>query len=123
MRTVEIKNGSGSLSAYFPTRDDVTSLKVGDMAPNCFGRMAQVSEITCQRDDVNGKAFVCFYAIYGSNGTMSGSLKEDEILRTVNLSNHFRSAEIDAAEKLALSVVRPGESELGSNRFAVTLAR
>jgi hypothetical protein len=103
MRTLEIKNSAGSLSVYFPTREDVQGLKLGDLAPNAFGKLARVTSINVQCDDVNGKAFACYAVQWGEHWTMANSIKQDEIFRTVSLSLHFRSAEIDVAERLAVS--------------------
>lgn len=103
MRTLEIKNSAGSLSVYFPTREDVQGLKLGDLAPNVFGKLARVTSISVQCDDVNGKAFACYAVQWGEHWTMTNSIKQDEIFRTVNLSLHFRSVEIDVAERLAVS--------------------
>ena len=107
MRTLEIKNSAGSLSVYFPTREDVQGLKLGDLAPNAFGKLARVTSISLQCDDLNGKAFACYAVQWGEHWTMTNSIKQDEIFRTVSLSLHFRSAEIDVAERLAVSRQHP----------------
>jgi hypothetical protein len=61
-----------------PTREDVLGLNVGDLAPNCFGEMRAVTEIFGSGINVSGKAFVCYYAEFGPNSTMSHSLVEGE---------------------------------------------
>ena len=72
-------NDNGIDKAY-PTRQDIEDLKVGDFAPDCFGKMREIVSIHARGIDINGKAFVCFYVKWGAhNGRMSGSLKEDEI--------------------------------------------
>lgn len=76
-----------------PTRQDVLDLKVGDLAPNCFGRMAKVTSIYAQKDDVHGKAFVCFYTEWGTNATMSHSIKEDETVATIPLVAKYQQAQ------------------------------
>lgn len=74
-----------------PTRADILALRVGDLAPNCFGKLARVTEIHAQQDDIKGKAFVCYYIEFGDNGsTMSGSLKEDETLATVPTTSRWK---------------------------------
>ena len=77
-----------------PTREDVQNLKVGDLAPNCFGQFSRVTEIYAQRDNIHGKAFVCFYTEFGSNGsTISGNLVEDEIVPTIPLTSRYLRSE------------------------------
>jgi len=83
-----------------PTREQVTGLKVGDQAINCYGRMATVTEVTAQRDDIQGRAFVCYYTADGEHGsTISMSIKEGELTRTVALSCRHTSSELDAIER------------------------
>ena len=67
-----------------PTRADVQGLKVGDMAPDVFGAMSLVVEVFAQQDDCNGRAFVCFYTAFGTDGgRMSGSMNEGEPVATL----------------------------------------
>lgn len=66
-----------------PTQDDILNLKVGDLAPDCFGRMSKVVEIYALSKDVKGKWFVCYYVEFGPNAKISESLKEGEPLSTV----------------------------------------
>ena len=67
-----------------PTRDDINNLVVGDVAPHSLGESPVVS-ISYIGDDVNGKRFVGYYCQFGANGgTISGSLKEGEILWPIN---------------------------------------
>lgn len=75
-----------------PTREDIISLKVGDMAPDCFNGMRKVVEIFACREDIHGKMFVCYYTEFGPTSRMSNSMKEDEILSTTALTNKFRQA-------------------------------
>ena len=85
---------------YIPSEGDIKNLKVGDKAPTCFGTWAKVVEITCQEDDVNGTPFVCYYSEFGTNGSrISHSLKAGELDRTVELSSHYKSLELDDIEK------------------------
>jgi len=72
-----------------PTRKAVENLKVGDLAPDCFGRMNKVTSITYHGDDIHGKAYVGYYVEFGDNAQISGSLKEDEILATVPLTAKY----------------------------------
>ncbi len=81
-----------------PTRETVEDLRIGDTAPNCFGT-GTVTEIHGRGVDVNGRAFVCYYSTWGNgSSTVSGSMKEDTIERTVALTRDHDSAEITDAE-------------------------
>lgn len=74
-----------------PTREDVYGLRVGDMAPDCFGNLAPILEITARQDDIGGKAFCCYYTAFGtSGGRISGSVKENEICPTVPLVRRWQ---------------------------------
>ena len=110
MRTLEIRNSAVSLSAYFPSRKDIQSLEVGDLAPNAFGKLARVVAITTRREDVSGKLFACYTVEGGERSTITNLMKENEVIRTMNLHSHFKSVEIDTAQRLALSVVRTNEA-------------
>jgi len=83
-----------------PTRAQIASLKVGDQALNCFGRMSEVVEIAARKDDIHGYLFVCYYTRdAGQSGSTSMSMKEGELVRTVALSCLHKSAELDAIER------------------------
>ena len=85
---------------YIPTLHDIESLKVGDMAMDCFGNMRQVSQITIKSTDVNGKAFVLYYTnSLTGNGQISMSMKEDELVRHVGASAKFTSHQLDDIEQ------------------------
>lgn len=84
------------LTVVRPTREDVQNLAVGDHVPDCFGKLARVVRIFAQRDDVHGKAFVCFYTEFGGSGsgsTMSGSMKEGEVYMTLAVTSRFHRTE------------------------------
>lgn len=84
----------------FPTRDEIVNLKVGDLALDAFGKMAKVVSIFAQKDDIKGRAFVCYYTEFGGRGgSCSMSRKEREVTRTAAMSNAYTSAEIDALEE------------------------
>ena len=66
------------------TRDDVLSIREGDILANCFGRCEMVTSITYRGVDINGRAFVGFYQTFGEGGGgMSNSVKEGEAVVTV----------------------------------------
>lgn len=89
----------GSMTLYFPSRDDVRNLKVGDLAPDCFGNIKPVLSITFAGDDIHGKAYVGYYTqLVNGDGKVSMSIKEDEIVSTVRASDLFTSAELQAIQ-------------------------
>lgn len=76
-----------------PTREDVESLQIGDLAPDCFGKMSPVTSITYRGTNVHGKAFVGFYTAFGdNNGAISGSMVEDETVPTIQITQAFKQA-------------------------------
>ncbi len=84
---------------YIPTLHDIESLKVGDMAPDCFGKMNQVIKVEHKGKDINGKLFVCYHTWFSHATTISMSMKEDELVRHVGTSAKFTSYELDDIEK------------------------
>lgn len=90
--------GSGA-RYYIPTRAQLEAMKVGDQALDCWGRMAEVTEITARRLDINGKMFVCYYTKSGPASSCSMSVKEGELTRTAALSRLHKSAEVDLIER------------------------
>jgi hypothetical protein len=96
------------LEIFIPTRSEIEALKEGDLAPDCFGNWRQVTKIYARGDDVNGKAYVCFYTEFGPGASISNSLKEGEINRTVALTGKYTSYELDILEKrLCAGTKRP----------------
>lgn len=91
--------GTGML--YFPTLDQVESLQVGDVAPDCFGGLSPVVEIFGRGNDIEGRAYVCFYNCVRGTLTVSNSIKADTICRSVSSSNIATSAQIDSIERAA----------------------
>ena len=77
-----------------PTKYDILNLSVGQMAPFSLG-WSNVTEITYRGQDINGKWFVCYYVQFGQGATMSHSLKEGEVDRTLDACKYFKSAELD----------------------------
>lgn len=83
-----------------PTREEVYTLKVGDLALDCFGRYSRITRIYAMRDDVHGRAFACFYTEFTpGRSEVSGSYKEGELVRTVPLTCAHTSAELDRIER------------------------
>lgn len=95
----------------FPTREAIETLRVGDQAIDAWGHMAEVTRISCRREDLEGRLFVCYYT-KTDIGSMSMSRKQDRVTRTVALSNVHTSAQIDALEQglLAARKIEHGET-------------
>lgn len=84
---------------YIPTRNEIEALKIGDLAPDCFGNWKPVTRIFAKGTDQDGKSYVCYYTKFGSNSAISNSLKEGRINRTVLLTAKFTSFELDEIER------------------------
>jgi len=89
---------------FIPTRQDIDDLKVGDLALNCWGKLAVVAEICCRKDDIGGKRFVLYYTRTSDTSTMSMSMKEGKLVRHANIL--CTSAETDAIERSMLTGIR-----------------
>jgi len=83
---------------FIPTRDDVQSLKVGDLALSVFG-WATVVEIFGEGDDINGKAYKCFYVETSKGLRVSSSYKEDQLCRTMDVTRMHTSYDCDRIER------------------------
>lgn len=70
---------------FIPTREYIDNLKIGDTAPNCFGKYGTVKEITYRGTDTHGKHYVGYYVTWNSStgSLISESLKEGERLTTI----------------------------------------
>ena len=84
---------------FIPSRDYIEKLEIGGLVLDAFGNWAKVTSISARKEDINGKLFACFYAEFGADSTMSGSVKEDCLVRTAALSSRHTSAELDAIEQ------------------------
>jgi len=84
---------------YIPPRAEIETLKVGGLAPDCFGNWRRVTKIYSRGDDVKGKAYVCYYTEFGPTSSISNSLKECEMNRTVALSARYSGRELDDLEE------------------------
>jgi hypothetical protein len=89
-----------------PSREDVLGLEVGDLALDCFQKYQKVTEIYGRGDDVSGRAYVCFYTDFGGGSQMSGSYKEGKLVRTVTLTNRYKSDECREIEKAPASFLK-----------------
>jgi hypothetical protein len=81
-------------------REGIENLAVGDLALDPYGKLAEVVQITARDEDLEGRLFVCYYVKTGTHGgSISMSQKEGEIARTVDLTRHFKSHELDEIER------------------------
>ena len=86
------------LDYYLPKRDDIQNFSVGQWAVDCFGKLGIITDIFGRGNDTTGRAYICYYVQFGPHSTISRSLKENELVRTVPLCNKFKSFELDAIE-------------------------
>lgn len=94
-------NGKKFLTCFdIPTREEVESLKVGDEALNCFGKLARVTSIFARGYDIHGMAYVCYYTENGEHSQISNSMKENELVRHLDSCRKFNSAQLDHYEAL-----------------------
>lgn len=84
---------------YIPTRSEIEALKEGELAPDCFGNWRQVTRIYARGNDVNCKAYVCYYTEFGPGSSISSSLREGAINRTVALTTKYSNYELDGLEE------------------------
>jgi hypothetical protein len=82
---------------FMPTRDEVMNLRAGNLVPDWVGCMRQEVEIYARRDDINVRAFGCYYIAY-TDGSSTNSIKEGELLRTVALSARYSGDELHQIE-------------------------
>ncbi len=87
--------GQEGLVWFIPDETYIESLQVGDLTLNCFGNLAEVTDITHREGD----SFILFYTNLGHNGAkMSGDLVAGRLVRTTPLSNQYTSHELDDLE-------------------------
>jgi hypothetical protein len=67
------------------TKSDIDNLMIGDIVPNCFGEMAEITKIHHKGIDINGNAFACFYQRFGSGdgANISNTIRESESVFTI----------------------------------------
>lgn len=93
------RNNRSRIPVYFAHRYWIANLQEGDMAPDFAGRMRRVSHISYKNEDVNGRLFVGYATEFGDRSTVSNSVKEGEVLRTVPLTNLFKSYEVQQLDR------------------------
>lgn len=86
---------------FVPTAEWIAALQVGDMAPDCFGRMAEVTRISAKSEDIEGRPFVCLYTKLSETSQVSGSFKAGELHRSLPVTQLHTSAELDQIEREA----------------------
>lgn len=108
---------------FIPTRNFVEDLKVGDLAPSTFGWKA-IKEIAYRGDDVNGKAYVGYYVSTGPGSSISHSLKEGELDRSMAITSRHTSEELNTIERdLLASGVQEDNDEAEKVRLQGIMAK
>jgi len=92
------------ITYLIPTAEMVASLKVGDTALNPSGDFSEVTEICFRGTTVRGEDYVGYYTKTRTGyGTVSGSYKVGELVRTVAMSAQHTSDMVDRIEKKMLA--------------------
>jgi len=84
---------------FIPTRNDVESLKVGDLALSVFGWAEVVEIYACGTASVDNKAYVCFYVETKKGIRVSSSYREGSLCRTMEVTRDHSSYECDQIER------------------------
>jgi hypothetical protein len=84
---------------FIPDDVWIASLKVGDLAPDCWGEMSEIVKISARDYDLNGKLFVCLNLRFGPTSTISDSFKADELHRSCKVTYRHSSHELDMIER------------------------
>jgi len=70
-----------AFASEVPTTSEIFNIEVGFFAPNCFGDIVEVKEITYKGTDVNGNAYVGVKLYNGSRGsTITESYKAGQVV-------------------------------------------
>lgn len=85
-----------------PTRKEIETLAIGDLALDSFGNMAEVVEICARREDINNTLFVCYYTRCSETSQCSMSMKAGELVRHAGLK--YTSHELDRIEGAFMGV-------------------
>lgn len=87
------------ISVTIPTKQDIDNLKIGDRAPTCFDYDGIVKEIIYRGIDINGKAYIGYYAEWSlTDSRISMSLKENELVIPVKLCGMFTANKLKQIE-------------------------
>jgi hypothetical protein len=87
---------------FIGNREELENLSVGDLALDPYGKLAEVVQITAKDEDLEGRFFACYYVKHGAHGgSISMSQKEGTIARTVELTRHYSSHDLDKIEAAA----------------------
>ena len=92
------------LSDYFiPSRAWLDSLCTGKVAPNCFGELRYVMEVSFHGVNIDGKGYVGVYLHNGETSTISASYTEDRLHLSLLITNRHTSQELHHIEKFLLA--------------------
>lgn len=100
MKTREIPAGyNRTVIARVPEASDVESLKVGDMAPDCFGGLQEVVCIDHKGVDITGRPFVAYTLKFHESSTISGSMKANSLQLAMDLTGIMNSDKCRVLER------------------------
>ena len=58
------------------SKEDIENIKIGDILPNCFGQMKEVTKITFRGKTPKGKLFVGVRQQFSDNSTLTNTYTE-----------------------------------------------
>ena len=64
------------------------------MALDCFGNKKEIVEIYGRGIDIHGKAYICYYTKFTDNSKISHSMKEGEVVPTVEITQRWHQARL-----------------------------
>jgi hypothetical protein len=105
---------------YMPTKQEILDLEIGSLAPDYTGEFRPITKIYAKEQDIYGKWFICYYVAHGEGGSVSNSLKEDELDITLPLSRDYKSHELNIIEAQMLQergIELPKRLEWCANRI------
>jgi len=87
------------IEAFCPSRQFVSNLKVGDKAPDCFGKWREVTDIIDRFEDPSGRLVVNYYTDFGRSAMrLSGFLVENLLHRSIPLKARYSASQLDVME-------------------------
>lgn len=96
---VNVQFADTYITVEVPTREEIESLQAGMGATDCFGHQRVITRVFARGNNIHGKAYVCYYTQFGDTSEMSMSLREGEIVRTLDLTRKFSSHQIDMLQR------------------------
>src|SRR4051812_46997647 len=95
MKTKLVERNGKSVLAYLPEAEDVLNLKVGDEAPDAFGKLNPVTKISIR----GGDTYVHYYTKLSSNSEVSNTMAVGSLMLSLHLTLLLNAAECDQLEE------------------------